>query len=85
MRQGRGGAAAKAWSHYHCRGLAGQNWLNRADYCGSRKLEAVGRPEDMPDLARAHLAPFVTRTASYFGWPVSDPDRLREIVGRFGR
>jgi hypothetical protein len=39
----------------------------------------------MSELAGRHLAPFVTRTASYFGWPVDDPERLREIVGRFGQ
>jgi alkanesulfonate monooxygenase SsuD/methylene tetrahydromethanopterin reductase-like flavin-dependent oxidoreductase (luciferase family) len=63
-------------------------WEAMADLVDGEVLghfAVVGRPEDMPDLARQHLAPFVTRTASYFGWPVSDPERLGEIVGRFGR
>ena len=61
-------------------------WDAMADLVDGEVLNhfaVVGRPEDMPDLAARHLTPFVTRTASYFGWPVSDPDRLSEIVGRF--
>ena len=49
------------------------------------RLEPFKFLGDMPGLAAGHLSPFVTRTASYFGWPVSDPDRLREIVSRFER
>jgi len=70
-------------------GLAARgHWDAMADLVDGEVLDhfaVVGRPEDMPDRARRHLAPFVTRTASYFGWPVADPERLGEIVGRFRR
>lgn len=42
-----------------------------------------GRPEQMPSLARAHLGERANRTSSYYGWPVSDPDRLKEIFADF--
>jgi probable F420-dependent oxidoreductase len=43
----------------------------------------IGTPEQMPELARRHLGPRVTRVTSYFGWPVEDQDRLREILAGF--
>lgn len=42
-----------------------------------------GKPEQMPELARAHLGSRVGRVTSYFGWPVSDPDRLAAILASF--
>lgn len=45
----------------------------------------TGTPEDMPKLARAHLGPRIQRVTSYFGWPISDPDRLQAILAGFTR
>ncbi len=45
----------------------------------------TGRPEDMPRLARKHLGNRVGRTTSYFGWPITDPDRLKAIFADFNR
>lgn len=43
----------------------------------------TGRPEEMAGLARAHLGDRVTRVTSYSGWPVTDRDRLTEILAGF--
>lgn len=65
---------------------ARREWDQLADSVTDEVLShfaVVGRPEEMPDLVRAHLGPLVTRTSSYFGWPGVEPDRLREILARF--
>ena len=53
------------------------------DSSGDPMCDGVGFIPEFGAVDLRHLDPFVTRTSSYFGWPVSDPDRLREIVGRF--
>lgn len=45
-----------------------------------RHFAISGTPEDMPRLARAHLGGRVRRVTSYFGWPLSDADRLQSIL-----
>lgn len=45
----------------------------------------TGKPEAMPALAREHLGGRIDRTTSYFGWPVSDPDRLKDILQDFNQ
>ena len=42
-----------------------------------------GAPEQMPELARQHLGDRVNRVTSYFGWPIADADRLKEILASF--
>jgi probable F420-dependent oxidoreductase len=45
----------------------------------------TGTPEQMPKLARDHLGPRVQRVTSYFGWTISDPDRLQAILAGFNQ
>lgn len=45
----------------------------------------TGTPEAMPTLAQQRLGDRIGRTTSYFGWPISDPDRLRAIFADFNR
>lgn len=56
-------------------GLIGDDLLDR--------FSISGTPEQMPELARVHLGPRVDRVTSYFGWPVSDADRLSSILTNF--
>lgn len=42
-----------------------------------------GRPEDMPRLTYERFGTRLDRTSSYFGWPIDDPDRLRDILAAF--
>jgi probable F420-dependent oxidoreductase len=42
-----------------------------------------GAPEQMPALARQHLGDRVNRVTSYFGWPIADADRLKDILASF--
>jgi hypothetical protein len=63
-----------------------QEWDQMAGLLDHEALEhfaVIGRPEQMPELTHKHLSGFITRTSAYSGWPVEDPDRLREILGRF--
>lgn len=63
-----------------------QEWEQMAGLLDHEALEhfaVIGRPERMPELTQKHLGGFITRTSSYSGWPVDDPDRLREILVRF--
>jgi probable F420-dependent oxidoreductase len=63
-----------------------QEWDQMAGLLDHEALEhfaVIGQPEQMPELTRKHLSGFITRTSAYSGWPVEDPDRLREILGRF--
>ncbi len=58
-------------------------WTQMADLVTSELLDyfsVSGSPEEMPTLARKHLGDRVNRVTSYFGWPISDPDRLRAIL-----
>jgi probable F420-dependent oxidoreductase len=68
-------------------GLArAQEWDRMAGVAADQLLEhfaVIGRPEQMPDLAHEHLSKFITRTSSYSGWPIEDPERLRGILARF--
>lgn len=43
----------------------------------------TGRPEEMAARARKHLGDRVTRVTSYLGWPVTDRDRLQELLAGF--
>ncbi|SOD74670.1 probable F420-dependent oxidoreductase [Jatrophihabitans sp. GAS493] len=61
-------------------------WSDMTDLVDDELIDLFsisGTPEQMPDLARAHLGDRVGRVTSYFGWPVSDPDRLSAILASF--
>ncbi|MGX1703140.1 TIGR03617 family F420-dependent LLM class oxidoreductase [Microbacterium sp. NPDC055357] len=61
-------------------------WSVMADLIDEPLLDAIaltGTPDEMPDLCRARFGGRVDRISSYYGWPVDDPDRLREILSRF--
>lgn len=63
-----------------------QRWDDMASLVDGEVFDhfaVVGRPEQMPELARAHLSGLVTRVSSYLGWPIDDADRLSEILSRF--
>ena len=46
-------------------------------------IALVGRPDDMPRLAKEQFGGRLDRISSYYEWPVSDPDRLRQILNDF--
>lgn len=43
----------------------------------------IGTPEDMPRLVTERYGTRLDRVSSYFGWPTSDPDRMRAIADAF--
>ncbi|MFD5826261.1 TIGR03617 family F420-dependent LLM class oxidoreductase [Lentzea sp. NPDC060358] len=62
-------------------------WAEMGDLIDDRvlgEIALIGAPEDMPALCRKRFDGRVDRVSSYFGWPVEDPDRLREILAAFG-
>jgi probable F420-dependent oxidoreductase len=46
-------------------------------------IALVGRPEDMPKLAKERFGGRLDRVSSYYEWPVSDRDRLQQILKDF--
>jgi probable F420-dependent oxidoreductase len=50
-----------------------------------KHFAVMGRPEEMPALSREHLGPAVTRTSSYFGWPIVDRIRLQSVLQDYQR
>jgi probable F420-dependent oxidoreductase len=42
----------------------------------------TGKPEELPDLIRARFAGRLDRISSRFGWPLTDEERIRDIVDR---
>jgi len=61
-------------------------WTEMVDLVSDELIEhfcITGTPEEMPALARRHLGGRVQRVTSYFGWPISDPDRLKAIFASF--
>lgn len=47
------------------------------------QLIVSGRPEEMPRLVGQRFGTRFDRVSSYFGWPIEDPERMREIVQAF--
>ncbi|HEX7308524.1 TIGR03617 family F420-dependent LLM class oxidoreductase [Lentzea sp.] len=61
-------------------------WAEMGDLIDDRilgEIALVGTPEEMPALCRNRFGGRVDRVSSYFGWPVEDPDRLRDILAAF--
>lgn len=61
-------------------------WAEMAGLIDQPLFDAIaltGTPEEMPNLCLSRFGGRVDRVSSYFGWPVDDPDRLREILSRF--
>jgi probable F420-dependent oxidoreductase len=61
-------------------------WQEMGRMIGDDLLAEVaieGTPEDMPRLVTERFGGRLDRVSSYFGWPVDDPDRLREILANF--
>ncbi|MFC5750968.1 TIGR03617 family F420-dependent LLM class oxidoreductase [Actinomadura rugatobispora] len=48
------------------------------------EIALVGTPENMPRLCRERFTGRLDRVSPYFDWPVTDEDRLKEILAAFG-
>lgn len=48
-----------------------------------RHFAIEGKPEEIPQLAHQRFGGRLDRISSYFGWPIDDPDRLRQISAQF--
>lgn len=46
-------------------------------------IALIGKPEEMPALAKERFGGRLDRISSYYAWPVDDPDRLQQILKEF--
>lgn len=62
------------------------NWETMASLIDDDLLEKMvisGQPEQIPSLVAERFGTRISRISSYFGWPIDDIDRLREILASF--